>query len=108
MTISTYEGVVEKGKIRLKVGVKLPEKAKVYVIVPDLQMEKTARVMTPHLANPAQANEFKMEARSIEKPMTGADLLKSGLVGMWAKRKNISDSLEFARELRKKAEKRGE
>ena len=107
MTISTYEGVVEKGKIRLKLGIKLPEKAKVYVIVPDLQVEKTTRVITPHLAKPTQANEFTMEAGSTEKPMTGADLLKSGLVGMWAKRKNIGDSLEFARDLRKKAEKRG-
>ena len=63
MTISTYEGIVEKGKIRLKVGVKLPENARVYVVVPDLQVEKTARVITPHLANPVLASEFKMEVR---------------------------------------------
>ncbi len=61
MTITTYEGVVEKGKIRLKMGIRLPEKAKVYVIVPDLQVEKTARVLTPRLANPAQAGDFRME-----------------------------------------------
>jgi hypothetical protein len=40
-----------------------------------------------------------------EKSMTAADLLKSGLVGMWVDRKEISDSLEFARNLRQKAEK---
>jgi hypothetical protein len=61
MTITTYEGVVEKGKIRLKMGIRLPEKAKVYVVVPDLQIEKTARVLTPRLANPAQVRDFKME-----------------------------------------------
>jgi hypothetical protein len=61
MAVTTYEGIVEKGKIRLKVGVRLPEKAKVYVIVPDLQVEKTARVLTPRLANSAQASDFKME-----------------------------------------------
>ena len=43
---------------------------------------------------------------SVEKTMTGADLLKSRLVGMWAERKDIGDSLEFSRELRNKAEKR--
>jgi hypothetical protein len=43
-----------------------------------------------------------------EKSMTGADLLKSGLVGIWAERKDIGNSLEFARQLRQKAEKRGE
>ncbi len=41
-----------------------------------------------------------------EKSMTGADLLKSGLVGIWADRKDIGDSLEFARQLRQKAERR--
>ena len=43
---------------------------------------------------------------SVERSMTGSDLLKSGLDGMWAERKDIGDSLEFARELRKEAEKR--
>jgi len=61
MAITTYEGIVEKGKIRLKVGVRLPEKAKVYVIVPDFHVEKTARVLSPRLANSAQAADFKME-----------------------------------------------
>ncbi len=61
MAITTYEGIVEKGKIRLKTGVRLPEKAKVYVIVPDLQVEKTARVMSPRLVNPTQATDFKLE-----------------------------------------------
>jgi hypothetical protein len=35
MTVTTYEGVVEKGKIRLRTGILLPEKTKVFVIVPD-------------------------------------------------------------------------
>ena len=63
MAITTYEGVVEKGKIRLKSGVKLPENAKVYVIVPDLQAQKkkTARVLTPRLAHRKQASDFKMK-----------------------------------------------
>ncbi len=63
MSITTYEGVVEKGKIRLKSGVRLPENAKVYVIVPDLQVQKkkTARVLTPRLTHRKQAGDFKMK-----------------------------------------------
>jgi molybdopterin biosynthesis enzyme len=63
MTLTTYEGIVEKGKIRLKTGVRLPENAKVYVIVPNLQVEKkkTVRVRTPRLANRKQAGDFKMK-----------------------------------------------
>jgi hypothetical protein len=62
MALTTYEGVVEKGKIRLKTGVRLPENAKVYVIVPDTLPEKRAvRVRTPRLTQRKQAGEFKMK-----------------------------------------------
>ena len=69
MTINTYEGVIEKGKVRLKTGVKLPENAKVYVIVTDREGEKKkpVRVITPRLARRGQAANFKMQV-SKEKP----------------------------------------
>ena len=38
--------------------------------------------------------------------VTAADLLASGLVGIWSGRKDIGDSLEFAQHLRQKAEHR--
>ncbi|MDQ3003995.1 MAG: hypothetical protein M3R47_01220 [Chloroflexota bacterium] len=44
--------------------------------------------------------------RQVNKPMTGKDLLKSGLVGMWAKRKDLGDSAPFARKLRSQAQTR--
>ena len=37
---------------------------------------------------------------------TAADLLNSGLVGIWKDRQDIGDSLEFARKLRKEGETR--
>ena len=40
--------------------------------------------------------------------MTARELLDSGLVGIWADREDITDSSEFARSLRKKAETRGD
>lgn len=63
MTITTYEGVVEKGKIRLKSNVKLPENVRVYVIVPEVQTQekKTARIHTPRLTRRKQAADFKMK-----------------------------------------------
>ena len=61
MAIVTYEGVVEHGQIRLKAGVRLPEKAKVYVIVPDIQIERGAHIPSPHLAHPEQAADFELE-----------------------------------------------
>jgi len=61
MSIVTLEGVVEKGQIRLKPNLQLPDKTKVYVVVPDIQVEKYARIFSPRLANPKQAADFKME-----------------------------------------------
>ena len=62
MALTTYEGVVEKGKIRLKTGVRLPENAKVYVIVPEAQLKKKiVRVPTPRLVHRKQTSDFKMK-----------------------------------------------
>ena len=63
MALTTYEGIVEKGKIRLKAGVLLPENAMVYVIVPEApaRAKKTVRVPTPRLVHRKQASDFKMK-----------------------------------------------
>jgi hypothetical protein len=44
--------------------------------------------------------------RQVNKPMTGKDLLNSGVVGIWANRKDIKDSTEYARKLREQAQTR--
>jgi hypothetical protein len=53
------------------------------------------------------ASKLIERVRYINKPLTGKDLLNSGLVGMWAKRKDIGDSVAFARNLRAQAQSRG-
>ena len=37
MSITTYQGTIENGQVRLAEDVRLPENAKVYVIVPDVE-----------------------------------------------------------------------
>jgi hypothetical protein len=39
-------------------------------------------------------------------PLTAADLLQSELIGLWADRADIDDSVSFARQLRQQAEHR--
>lgn len=39
-------------------------------------------------------------------PLTSRDLLNSGLIGLWKDRDDIGDSVEFARHLREKAQRR--
>jgi hypothetical protein len=64
MAITAYEGVVEKGAIRLKAGVRLPENVKVYVIVPDQETahEKITRILSPRLVHRQQIGDFEMKA----------------------------------------------
>lgn len=61
MGVLTLEGSVERGEIRLREPVRLPEHAKVYVIVPDVDVTRAARIVSPRLAHPEQAADFKME-----------------------------------------------
>ena len=58
MSVSTIEGIVESGQIRLLGNVKLPESAKVYVVVPDVAISPTARIPSPRLVHSEQAREF--------------------------------------------------
>ncbi len=69
MKILTYEGVVENGCIHLLDGVILPEKAKVYVVVPNLPDANEMRIVhirSPRLVNSEQANAFVMEMVDID------------------------------------------
>ncbi|MFL6208871.1 MAG: hypothetical protein ACJ74W_08480 [Pyrinomonadaceae bacterium] len=61
MGVVTYEGIVEGGQIRLTSEVHLPEQTKVYIIVPDFKVERTAHLHSPHLKRPEQAADFAME-----------------------------------------------
>lgn len=62
MSVATYEGVVIGGQVRLEDGIRLPERAKVFVIVPEgsLQIPR-ARIHSPRLACPEQVADFVME-----------------------------------------------
>ena len=37
MSVTTYQGTVENGQVRLAGNIRLPENAKVYVVVPDVE-----------------------------------------------------------------------
>ncbi len=61
MRVVALEGVVDHGQIMLKDDVSLPDRAKVYVIVPDLQVERAAHIASPRLKHPGEAEDFGME-----------------------------------------------
>jgi hypothetical protein len=58
MSISTVEGIVQNGQIRLLGDVVLPENTKVYVVVPFADAVPIAHVYSPRLAHPEQTSDF--------------------------------------------------
>jgi len=56
MQITTIQGIVKNGQIQLSKDVKLPESAKVYVVIPPT--ENVKKIMSPRLANKADAKRF--------------------------------------------------
>ena len=57
MQVTTIQGIVKDGQIHLSEDVKLPEATTVYVVVPNLE-KRTARIMSPRLANRDDADRF--------------------------------------------------
>jgi hypothetical protein len=66
MGIVTLEGIVERGQIRMTPDVRLPDKTKVYVVIPGIRSERVAHIFTPRLAHPEQAADFELEI--VEEP----------------------------------------
>jgi len=61
MSVTTFEGIVENGQVRLAADICLPENAKVYVVVPNGSAPPPAFIVSPRLAHPEDAIAFKKE-----------------------------------------------
>jgi len=61
MRVTTYEATVENGLIKLSEPVRLPEHAKVYVVVPGAEAVPRFHVGSPRLADPERAADFTMD-----------------------------------------------
>ena len=59
MNVATYEGIVENGQVKLPENVHVPEKTKVYVVIPGASHPSEMKVRSPRLAHPEQAEDFK-------------------------------------------------
>jgi hypothetical protein len=61
VSVTTFRGIVENGQIRLASSVRLPEKATVFVVVPDTEEPQGSNIVSPRLVHPEQAADFKKE-----------------------------------------------
>ncbi len=51
---------MENGQVRLPEGIRLPDRTKVYVVVPNVGQSDAARLMSPRLAHPEQVQDFEL------------------------------------------------
>jgi hypothetical protein len=59
--MTTYEGVVENHCVRLPAEAAVPEKSKVYILVPEPDEQRTIHIYSPRLADPSQAAFFELK-----------------------------------------------
>ncbi len=78
---------------------------------PDTQVRAQAQADAEGVAVEDYLLSLIEEALPAPKPRGGAELVallkKEGILGMWANRTDIGDSVEYARALRREAETRG-
>jgi len=60
MSASSFEVMAGISQIKPQKNLHIPDRAKVYVVIPDLQQPSAARQMSPRLAKPEQAKDFEM------------------------------------------------
>jgi len=59
VNVATFEGIVENGQVKLPENVRVPERTKVYVVVPGVDQPHSFRLMSPRLAHTEQAKDFE-------------------------------------------------
>ncbi len=66
MRVATYEAMVENGRIVLPDDLQLPERTRVYIVVPEIPDPPRFQIRTPRLRHPEEAGEFVKEV--VEEP----------------------------------------
>lgn len=61
MEIISFEGEINSGQIKLPPNLNIPDKTKVYIIIPNIKIKNKAFIDSPRLTNPKQAADFKKE-----------------------------------------------
>jgi virulence-associated protein VagC len=70
MSVVAVEGVVHHGMVRLPADLRLPENARVYVVVPMQTASPQPRIVSPRLKHPQDIIDFQMEI--VEEPANAA------------------------------------
>ena len=67
MQVTTIQGVIENGQVKLSEAIQIPEKSIVYVVVPDVQPSRVVRVMSPRAVRPEKLEDLEREMIELDK-----------------------------------------
>jgi predicted DNA-binding antitoxin AbrB/MazE fold protein len=116
--VATFEGIVENGRIRLPAEVDLPEKTKVYVVIPGFETTSAAYIGSPRLVHedgvfkplkkPRKLKEgaigkVQVDDVHVEATRKRPSVRSSEFFGLWKNRKDMDDELSYVRNLRSKS-----
>ncbi len=59
--VTTLEGIVENGQIKLPRNINVPESTRVFVVIPGFESVPAIRLASPRLAHPEQVPDFVMQ-----------------------------------------------
>jgi hypothetical protein len=63
MKVTTYEAIVENGRVQLPDDVHIPDKTRVYIVVPANEDAERVRIASPRLVHREEAADF---AKTVE------------------------------------------
>ncbi len=61
MKVDAYEAVIENGQVKFVENVRLPDKTRVFVVVPETEGTRKVHIYSPRLANPSESSRFVKE-----------------------------------------------
>jgi hypothetical protein len=64
--VATFEGCVEGGHIRLQGNIALPDKTRVYVVVPEMADDQPPRIRSPRLVHPEQSADYAKQVLEVQ------------------------------------------
>jgi hypothetical protein len=57
--LATHEGIIENGRVTLPPNTEIPDKTRVYVLVPDAEPQPAVYVTSPRLAPSGASEKFQ-------------------------------------------------
>lgn len=69
MSVTTYQGTVENGQVRLAGDIRLPENAKVYVVVPDVEARASGQKLDLAEMVARMPPEYQVSEESFGEPV---------------------------------------